>query len=518
MQEILQQLAQYIRGIWRQRWYSLLAAWLVALIGWSVVYKMPDQFEASTRIEVDTTSLLQKLLKNVAQNTNPNEQVRLIQAKLISRPNLEKIIYDTDMDLSVEQGAEFDKLVDELGKDIRFRRLGKDALFTITYQNKDPQLAKKVVIVLSNIFKEAALGENRKESTDAINFLDEQIEEYTRRLEESERRLKEFKRDNVGRMPEQGKDYYARLQEATAAASLARIELNQSVQRAEELRRQLVGEEPSFGVMQPSQNVSFPEIDNRISSLQGQLSELRLQYTDKHPDVVNTLKLIEDLENRKIELMEEQAAAGISTPQTPSLATNPVYQELKIAFGQAQANAASLRSRYNAMVAQQKELEELVHILPEVEEKLANLNRDYDLVKGKYDEFIEKREQARIVQQKEQTTGNISFREVDPPKVTEEPVAPNRLLLYSAVLIAAMGVGLGLAFVLAQLKGDYDNTRSLSQDLKVPVLGEISMVLTDRQKRMKVLQNIVFVLIGLMLIPLYGVLLMQELGSLTLGG
>ncbi len=57
LQEIIAQILNYLRGMWRYRWHLVIVAWLIAIPGWVSVYKMPDVYEASAKVSVDTNSL-----------------------------------------------------------------------------------------------------------------------------------------------------------------------------------------------------------------------------------------------------------------------------------------------------------------------------------------------------------------------------------------------------------------------------------------------------------------------------
>ncbi|MCC7098369.1 MAG: chain length-determining protein, partial [Rubrivivax sp.] len=62
MEELIRQAQSILRGMWRYRWQALLTSWVVAIVGVVVVFKIPDQYEASARIYVDTQSILKPLM------------------------------------------------------------------------------------------------------------------------------------------------------------------------------------------------------------------------------------------------------------------------------------------------------------------------------------------------------------------------------------------------------------------------------------------------------------------------
>ncbi|HCB12232.1 MAG TPA: chain length-determining protein, partial [Gammaproteobacteria bacterium] len=161
MNEIIGQLLDYLRGIWRNRWYTLICAWIVCLIGWVVVYRMPDQYQASARVFVDTQSVLRPLLQGLAVSVNPDAQIGLMTRTLLSRPNLEKIARNADLDIRAQDTEALDNLLNGLQKRIQLASGGRENLYTITFIDRDPQLAKKVVQAVVTVFVENLLGETR---------------------------------------------------------------------------------------------------------------------------------------------------------------------------------------------------------------------------------------------------------------------------------------------------------------------------------------------------------------------
>src|SRR5271167_1151030 len=98
MQELIEQLLAILRGMWQRRWIGLLVAWLAAIIGAIVVFRLPDKYEASARVYVDTQSLLQPLMAGMTVSPDAGQQVGLLSRILLTRPNLEKIIRKSDLD------------------------------------------------------------------------------------------------------------------------------------------------------------------------------------------------------------------------------------------------------------------------------------------------------------------------------------------------------------------------------------------------------------------------------------
>ena len=135
MQEIIDLIIYYARAIWLKRWYALATAWLICIIGWAVVFKLPDEYQASARVHIDTQSFLRPLLRGLAFSTSSNQQVDLMVSTLLSRPNLEKIARITDLDLTAKTDKEMDELLEELKDGIELLRVDRQDLYRITYSH-----------------------------------------------------------------------------------------------------------------------------------------------------------------------------------------------------------------------------------------------------------------------------------------------------------------------------------------------------------------------------------------------
>src|ERR1700728_4451143 len=84
-----------VRGAWRVRWFALIAAFVVAWIGWAVVFALPDRYEADARVFVDTRTALKPALQGLTTDQNVDAQINYVRQSLLEGPQLEKIAKDT---------------------------------------------------------------------------------------------------------------------------------------------------------------------------------------------------------------------------------------------------------------------------------------------------------------------------------------------------------------------------------------------------------------------------------------
>jgi polysaccharide chain length determinant protein (PEP-CTERM system associated) len=158
MQELVKQLVTALRGMWVFRWPALITAWVVAAIGVAVIWKIPDQYEASARIYVDTDSILKPLMSGLAVQPNVEQQIGMLSRTLISRPNIEKLIRMADLDLKNRSPNEQEALIERLTKGIEIRTAGGVNLYTMNFRDTEQEKAKRVIQSLVSIFVESGWG------------------------------------------------------------------------------------------------------------------------------------------------------------------------------------------------------------------------------------------------------------------------------------------------------------------------------------------------------------------------
>ncbi len=174
--------------------------------------------------------------------------VTVMSRTLLTRPHLERVARESDLDLAAKTPREFDAVLASLERRIKIATTGAN-IYTITFEDKRRDTAVHVVDKLLDSFVEDTLGSGQEDSQQAEKTLKKELDDYERRLTESEDRLKEFKRQNVGLMPDEHGDYYAQLQAATGGLAHVQQSVRIANEKAASLARQLEGEEPVFGIM-----------------------------------------------------------------------------------------------------------------------------------------------------------------------------------------------------------------------------------------------------------------------------
>ncbi len=493
MDEVIRQVLDILRGMWHRRWIGVAVAWVAALIGAIVLAKIPDRYEATARVYVDTSSLLKPLLSGLTVQPDIEQQVGMLARTLITRPNVEKLVSKTDLDAGAASAGDKDKLVDQIMKELRFTTTGRDNVYNVSFRDTDRAHAQRVVQALVSMFVESGLGNKRRDTEVTRKFIDEQIAAYEKRLQEAENRLKDFRLRNLSMTTSTGaaggQDYVSRTGAAAEELAKAKMELRIAEQSRDALKRELAGEEP---ILLPDMASSgpvasgSPELDARIDVQKRLLDELLRRYTEQHPDVAQTRRMIASLEEQKRQESEARRKAAAASPARLSAATNPVFQQIKISLTEAEANVAALQARVTEMQSRLDLLRASANRVPQVEAELAQLNRDYEVVRQSYQQMVARREAATLTGEVDESAGLAEFRIIDPPRVGDKPVFPNRMVMVPLLLLVAIGAGAAAAFVTSQLLPTFHSTRSLREIGQRPVLGSLSLrpspVMVKRQR------------------------------------
>jgi polysaccharide chain length determinant protein (PEP-CTERM system associated) len=493
MNELLIQVTSILRGMWRFRWPAVIVAWIVGAVGTVVIFKIPNQYEATARIYVDTQSILRPLLSGLAIQPNIEQQVGMLSRTLISRPNIEKLVRMADLDLAASSKAQQEKLIEELMKDIRISSTARDNLFSLSYRESDQERAKRVIQALVSIFVESGLGASRKDSDSAKVFLNEQIKNFEAKLEEAEGRLKEFRLRNLDLQTAEGKDAASRLGDLTRQLEDARLQLREAENARDSAKSQLAAERARLNTAAAAVGsaaadavlpVATPEIDARLDAQKRNLDQLLQRFTDQHPDVVNARRVIKELEDQKrreVAALRKAAAANVTAgvPVTDS----PAMMELSRLLAGSEVQVASLRARVGEFSGRLAAARVAMRTAPQLEAEAAQLNRDYEITKKNYEDLVARRQSAVISGDLDSASGVADFRLIDPPRVSPKPVFPNRLLLLPVALVAALGAGLFTAFAGTQLRPVYSDPIELRAKTGLPLLGIVSVSLGDVERR-----------------------------------
>ena len=485
MDSVRSMLFQYLRAAWRRRWLGIIVTWLVCVIGWAGTYTIPNSFESSARLFVDADAILTPLLRGIAADSAPTTQLEILQRTLLSKPNLEKLISKTDLDLTLNGPSDRERLIGRLATEIKVAPQTRN-LFTITYRDRSPKLAHDVVQTLLTIFIEAATGSNRLDMENARRFLERQIQSYEQQLRAAEKRRADFRVRYMELLPNDMNPNMSALEAARSQVTTLSGKLQDAISHRDSLRQEVENTPPML-VAESGGRAVGPNGKTRLEEAQETLRNMQLKYTDQHPDVIAQKRLIEYLKTQpaqdappkpvtKADGTTSPAPAPDTTDVSPKRSVpNPVYDQLKIKLIEAETDVASLTRQRDVAQSAQDRLEKISREQPGLFAEYQNMDRDYNVLRKNYEDLLARLQQANIAQAADTQADKVKLQVIDPPEVPRIPVAPNRPLLVTGVLLGGIAIGLGMTVLFSQ----FDRSFSSADDLRalgLPVLGGISVL------------------------------------------
>lgn len=467
MNNVFEEIKLALHSVWQRRWLALGTAWGVCLLGWLVVSLIPNKYESRASVFVQTQSLLPEKL-GITPAERKNDIDGIIQT-LTSAENLEKVVRDTALGQGLADPTQVADRAAGLRKNITVIAR-QDNLFEITatsaergFSNaENAALAKTVVQRLLDLFVEGNLSGGRFETAQSLEFLDAQLAERERQLQEAEARRAEFEARNVGMLPGIGS--------ASQRMEAARAELSQVDSNLMAAQGALAAINGQIG--STASSIGGASGGSASSQIEAQLAEGAARgWTEGHPDM-------QALRRQLAAARAAEKAGARTIAGTP----NPAFVTLRSMQAERQAAVAALSSRKSQLQAEIAQYSSNRTAEPAIAAEQQRINRDYDVLKAQYDKLLADREEMRLRGSLQSNTNSLNFRVIEPPSAPRVPVAPNRPLLLAAVLVLGIAAGIGAAFGIGQLKTSYPVASRLERSTGLPVVGSISEVLLPAVK------------------------------------
>ncbi len=468
-------------------------AFAAAIVGWAVVFTLPDRYEAETQVQVDSRTALKPALQGLTNDQDVGVQLSYVQQSLLVDAQLCRIANAAGMlpGCAADPGAAQIPLA-QIRKRIQMSvqniddRSGQPgsagATFDITYQDEDRSHALKVVSVLLDTLITQTLGGKRQGSENAQVFLESQLKDYEKRLQASEDKLATFKSQHLGVLPNEDGGYFVQMQKESQAVADAKTSLLMAQNRRATLEGQLHGNAAvlASSAMQSTGGNGAAPMDtvSEMAAAQAHLDELLLKFTDRHPDVIAARAAIAALKVRRATEIDSLRNGDAAAAAATGASSNPVFQSIQLALNKTDVEIADLTTQLAQHESKARDLRQLVDTAPQVEADFAQLSRDYDVNKAQYAALLSSYDKSKLGQRADDA-GSVRFQIVQAPTVSFKPVSPKRPALLAEVFVAALVAGAALAYALDQLNPVIGSAVAVAQLTGLRVLAEVGTAFPD---------------------------------------
>lgn len=474
-----------LHGIWRRRWLALAVGWAIAMLGWFVIGLIPNTYKSEAHVQVESQSLL-----NDKIGINPADRARSIDAvrqSLTSTANLEQIVRGTDLAKRVKSDRDVASKVTALQRSITIVAQG-DNLFQLgataseagLSDRQNAQLAHAIVQKLIDQFVAGNRRDANQETGQSLQFLDTEIAKRGAALAEAEGKRAAFEAKYLSGLPGTGS---VGDRVATARGELVRVESDLAAAQSAlaAVNGQMAAtpaETRTAGVVVPG---TAAQGSSRVATIEGQIAEGQARgWTENYPDMVVL----------RGQLSRARSQGGGSTGTASRMAAgtsapNPMYVSLRSMQAERQAAAGALAARKGQIEGEINRVLTLQSSSPQFASELSSVDGNYQAMKAQYDKLVADREDLRLRGQVQSQTSAVKITTIDGPTLPSGPATPNRPVLLTLVLIAAIGGGLGAAFGMGQVRTTYPTAARLEKASGLPVIGSISQVVRAPERQVQ---------------------------------
>lgn len=486
-------LSDLARAVWRRRIWFLVPLVLGIVGAVAALQVLPRTYRAVTTVLVEPQKVPADYVKPTV-TSSIEERLRTIEPQIKNRDNIERIVREMDLYPDLRGAASMDQAVGRARRDLTVQLQGNT--FRIYFEGRDPVKAARTANRVAELFINSNLQLRENQAQGTSTFLEAELEKTKHRLELQEARIAEFKRQNMGDLPEQ-RDTNLRGVEQLQT----KLEINMEALDKAETRRLLL--QSQIAEMRNQRSTAShrstlpvlgagpatPEQPSHLDQLRAQLAQLRARYTDRHPDVIRAQAEIAQLEALEKSQAARPAAKPSSAPGAPAAATESAEADdamrpdplLKAEIASVDLEIRSLKTERERILADTARVQGRLENVPRVEQELLSLTRDYENIKNSYESLLDKRLNARLYENLEKSQQGESFTILERALPPNAPYGPNKPLVLGLGLVAGGLLGLLAALLRERSDPTYLDAESLQQAFPgLPLLATIPVFQSAR--------------------------------------
>ncbi len=490
--------AQVVGIIDRRRWIVIIPLCLSLLVGIYLVFTLPMIYKAETLILIQPQKVPEDYVRSVV-SADIDTRLNTISQQIMSRSNLEKIIQQFQLFAGPEYEKIFmedkiENLRERISVDLirQSKRKAADA-FAISFKGQDPQIVASVTNGLARYFMDENLKVRETQALGTSDFLEDELVSIREQLETQEEALKRYRETYMGGLPEQLQTNLRILEGLQIQLNIKNESLRYAKNNLILIEKQI--EEDRQNRAQQGQGASgtdngtFKSEDQVwLEQLNRQLETLKMNYTNRHPDIVRLKDQIKDLEDKIARNAEDQTSPATTGGKSTgdSGREDMKYSERE----ELKYQIATLLQKIKKIERQLAYYQTKVEDTPKREQELLSLNRDYKNIKNVYDSLLARKLESDISVNMEKKQKGEQFRVLDMAHVPQNPSEPDMGKLFIMVIGAGLGIGAGIIFLLEYFDTSFRKPEAVEAFLELPVLSTIPRLYQPRELKLQRINQI----------------------------
>ncbi len=489
------------KELWKRKTLAILLYVFFSVLFLTAAWFWPRVYTSTAIVLVDEQNILRPLMQGTAVTTDVTDRSKMANQIIFGQRAMQKVI---QTDTWAGEGAdkltakEFESLSDHIRSSTRVSDAGKN-LIQIEFKSSDATTAYETAKQMTRIFIDESLQTKQQESRSAYEFIDNQVAVYHQKLKDAETAIKEFRSKHIDATP--GAKANANVRLVELKRELETVELNISTEESTLIARkkQLAGES---GAASRASLDKERQLNTRIAGLETQLDNLRLNYKDTYPDIIQLKGQIDSLKQQISDEIEQRSrAAKLGIKEVP---TGSIARDLKSQMLAAEANISTLKSRGEQLLRLIEKERSTLDMINSVEAEVSELTRDYEVNQTVYQDLLGQRENARISMNIDINNQGMTLKIQEPASL---PVTPKGVR-FSHIIIAGLFLSflipIGVVYGLALLDQKVRNESIFADKYKLPVLGAVYSAVTMEERKSNYLKAGVIFIVVTMVWSTYG--------------
>ncbi|MGA1824847.1 MAG: GumC family protein [bacterium] len=551
----------YLDIVRRRKYYLLVPFVCILLISIVVAFVLPPIYKSSCTILIESQQIPSDFIRSTV-SSYAEQTIQIITQQIQSRRNLLDIIERLNLYPDLRQKKTTEEIIEKMRDSIDLEMISTNVAdqrsyrattvtiaFTLSFEGKDPEKVLKVTNILSSLYLEENLKHREERAKSTSAFIEEELKGIAKNIDQLELEIAKFKEEHFLSLPEMTKVNFQMLQRFEG--DLARIE--QQIKNLEERKIYLEGQLATIDPYLPGIKGSSgrsPDAKERLATLYTDYLVMKASFSNKHPQMIRTKKIIEALEEKvsvkdaleikqqELQKLKEELAtkSNILSETHPDMIKlkkaithvedeiartitedpisqkeierqeNPAYININTQIATTEMDIKSLKEESISLQEKIDDYQKRQELAPQIEQEYNLLTRDYNNARLRYQETLNKLMEAKAAESLERDQMGEKFTIVDPAFYPEEPYKPNRLAIILIGFILAIGLGVGCAAIREFSDQAIYSEAELAGITHKTVLASISFMETAADKRKKVKRRILILFVILVIILLSALL------------
>lgn len=487
----------------------------ISLVLLTIGVNWPKRYTSESLIYVDNRSVIKPLMHGTAISSESKDIARNAKEIILGSKILNNVIEIGGWLKNNPSPLEIENIIEAIKNRTVIKKVG-DTLIKIQFADKDPNRAYLTTKSMAEHFIDIGKINKIEESRSAYDFIEKQAAEYLKKLTTVDKKIKELLVDNPDARPgTQAKvtDHISLLQRKFENTTLI---LRESEIRKKSIQKQLSGE-AAITISQSKEG----NYNKKITDMESQLETLLLTYTDTYPDVIRLKRQIVDLkQNLSLEISQRSMAVKKAEKEgesyiDSSIASNPIYQQLRSSLSETETDIATYNVRIVEMKAMLDAEYDRMRRIQDGDSMMQTLTRDYQVNEDIYQDLLKRRENARVSRSLDTQQKGSTFNILEPAKLQHKPSGLRFLHFAIMGIILGIAAPIGIIFLLLQVDNRIRSSRYLLEEMGVQVLAEVPHYWKDDEKlSVKTNLKVLILIILLTLLVYIGVSSAKFLGMI----